>query len=553
MIRLLSGLLLLATTAALLVAQEVGKSRSSTSHDMTEAIRERAARGETVKCGSAFRFAWLADRLGGRTSVSMVLGDRPVLHTSRPSPSGRFRIHFDTTGTNAPALLTPAGVPIPGTAGAFVDSTGAIFDEVWHRIVNGYQFLPPPPDTAGGDAAYDVYLEALTPGLFGELVPEGLSLPGAPNERYVSHLVVDNDFAGLRTSGLDGLRITAAHEFFHAVQVGAYGIWDTREYYFYELSSVWMETVLFPSIEDYLLDVPDYFALFPGASFATYNMKFRGYERSVFALYLGQRFGQDAMRQAWDEVSRERVLPALDRMLRSRGSSLREAFREFSVWNYFTADRADTRRSYAQGARFPRMAPAVIASWSPPGISLSYGLEPLSHATLVVRTPTDTLSLLVVNADAASAGIVPLPRPMATAQLTDEEPAIPAQQISGGFWLATVVEEQGKWFSDAFSATGRGEVPPTVQRPWPSPWLLTKDIDLVLPVSVVDGALVRVDFVSSGAGVVSTGERAMEMQRGMRVVRVPVADVRHRLGSGVYVVVIRAGSDQETWKVAVVR
>ena len=535
------------------MAQEVGQTQRLASQEMIQAMTERAARGETVKCGSTFRFAWLAERLGGRSSVAMVLEDRPILQTSRPSPSGRFRIHFDTAGTNTPSLLTQAGQPIPGTANAFVDSAAAIFDEVWHRIVDGQQYLPPPQDTAGGDAAYDVYLKDLSPGLFGETIPEGMPLPGAPNERYVSHLVVDNDFAGLRTRGLDGLRITAAHEFFHAVQIGAYGIWDTREYYFYELSSVWMETVLYPSVEDYLLDVPDYFALFPGASLATFNMSFRGYERSVFALYLGQRFGQDAMRQAWDEVSRARVLPALNRMLQSRGSSLREAFREFSVWNHFTADRADTRRSYAQGARFPRMTPAVSAPWISPGISLAYGLEPLSHATLVVRTPIDTLSLLVVNADAASAGIVPIPRPVATAQVTDEDPPIPAQQIAGGFWLATVVDDQEKWFSEAFSATGRGELPPTVRRPWPSPWLLATDIDLVLPVSVSDGGSVRVDFISGGAGVVSAGDRTMEMQRGMKVVRVPVADVRHRLGSGVYVVVVHAGSDQEIWKVAVVR
>ncbi len=518
-----------------------------------EEMRSRANAGETIRCGSAFRLAWNLEHGVGVAGMNDLVADRPSMHVSRLSASGRFRIHFDTSGVNTPALLSSGGVAIPGSEGAFVDSAAAILDVVLSRIESELSYGPLPVDTAGEDDAYDVYIESLSYGLFGETVPEGSLGEVGGSERWSSYLVIDNDFADLRTPGLDGLRITVAHELFHAIQIGVYGVWDTREYYFYELTSVWMETMLYPAIEDYLADVQYYFTLFDGSSLATYTTGFRGYERSIFALYLAQRFGPEMIRNVWENVRQERVLNAIDEAMRSRGSSLRQGFREFAVWNHFTGDRADSTRSYRAGRKFPRMSPGFVASWTNASVGMTLSPEVLSHSTWMVRTGTDTLSILLVNTDAKSAVLSPIPHANAGVGLSREVPSAPAQQLASGGWLSVDVDDPGLWSSEVLSAVGRGEVPLASERPWPSPWVLSDDADLLVPVRLPDVGPVHVSFVSVSGSVVSAGERPLERLRGSSVVRLSASEVRGRLASGVYVVTLRKGSDVDQWKVAVVR
>ena len=51
---------------------------------------------------------------------------------SRLSPSGRFRIHYDTIGNNTPALLNAdQSKVLSNTYEEYVDSVGAVFDYCW--------------------------------------------------------------------------------------------------------------------------------------------------------------------------------------------------------------------------------------------------------------------------------------------------------------------------------------------------------------------------------------------------------------------------------------
>ena len=111
-------------------------------------------------------------------------------------------------------------------------------------------FAPPPADDSdgaerGGDARYDVYVCDLgAPGL-GELAATVADPPGSG----FSYIVVDNDYAPaevapLTTTGLDQLRISVAHELFHACRsaraAGACPAWLA------EATAVWMEGEVAP-------------------------------------------------------------------------------------------------------------------------------------------------------------------------------------------------------------------------------------------------------------------------------------------------------------------
>ena len=37
------------------------------------------------------------------------------------------------------------------------------------------------------------------------------------SDRYTSYMVIDNDFTGYYTSGINGTRFTVAHQFHHAI------------------------------------------------------------------------------------------------------------------------------------------------------------------------------------------------------------------------------------------------------------------------------------------------------------------------------------------------
>ncbi|MDH3252973.1 MAG: hypothetical protein OEM41_09295, partial [Ignavibacteria bacterium] len=80
-----------------------------------------------VKCGlPAISYAIEQERLltpRMKTSLGVVL-TRPVMQKS--ITVGDFRVHYDTTGSNTPAMLNALGQHIPGTANEFADSVASI-------------------------------------------------------------------------------------------------------------------------------------------------------------------------------------------------------------------------------------------------------------------------------------------------------------------------------------------------------------------------------------------------------------------------------------------
>jgi hypothetical protein len=183
--------------------------------------------------------------------------------------------------------------------------------------------------------------------------------------------VLRNDYSLYGGSYNNYPRVTSAHEFFHAIQFG-YDV-NEMEYvssdtisayhpYWMELSATWMEDQIYPSINDYVNYLP-YFYNYPWLSLKTFSLNsgdlpryYHAYAACVWAFYLSKRFGRDVIKSIWTvcgDVQGDNVLPATDATLLSKGSSLDKAFREFSVWNYFTNLRADTSNYYSEGNLYP--------------------------------------------------------------------------------------------------------------------------------------------------------------------------------------------------------
>jgi hypothetical protein len=163
------------------------------------------------------------------------------------TPQGHIRVHYvaDPADPASPALSSTrvAGVP------DWVVSAGDLAEQAWAREV-ALGFPAPPADDGdgaerGGDARYDIYIcDIAAPGV-GELAA---TVPD-PTGSGFSYVVVDNDYAPgevapLKNSGLEQLRVSVAHELFHAIQLG-----ESRgrlPEWLAEATAVWMEGVVAP-------------------------------------------------------------------------------------------------------------------------------------------------------------------------------------------------------------------------------------------------------------------------------------------------------------------
>ena len=124
-----------------------------------------------------------------------------------------------------------------------------------------------------------------------------------------------------------------------------------------------MEDVAYPEVDDYLQYIPFYFQL-PWKTLVINNWSdTRLYGASVFAHFLDQRFERTVIRSIWEELGdrHNARLDNFDRVIRrhARGG-LRDAVSEFAAWNYFTGDRHQEGRFYAEGHKYPEVSSSPL-------------------------------------------------------------------------------------------------------------------------------------------------------------------------------------------------
>ncbi len=287
--------------------------------------------------------------------LKLVQRPRPSTRHSLITPSGLFRVHYDTDGRNAVNPDDDDGNGIPD----YIDLAATILDSIWVLQVEQLGYNPPPSDNGlGGGDEYDVYVADLARG-GGCGLPYslyGCAFPGTSGATTYSHLEIDNNFTDpnyKQTRGLDALRVTIAHEFHHAIQFGYYahgaGNW------WQESTSTWMEEVAYPHIDDYL----QYLTYFLGEPQRALNSGLEGrnhtYGSAIFSHFLDQRYNRKLNRQIWEEVGRRKSidLDHFDRVIRQvEPGGLGVAMGEFAVWNYFTGSR-HRDKYYVEADKYP--------------------------------------------------------------------------------------------------------------------------------------------------------------------------------------------------------
>jgi len=289
------------------------------------------------------------------TNTGRVCGARVCLHWARDTTDAPVRRDADADG-------------VPD----WVQTTAAVFEHVWRVEVDEYGYRAPRSDRLsrnnGGDARLDVYLADLgADRMYGYCTSDD---PARRLRRAVSaYCVVDDDFSRtqFRAPPLNSLRVTAAHEFFHAVQF-AYDV--AEDTWLMEGTAAWMEDEVFDGINDN-------FRYLWRSALTHPQLRLDGgvYQPWVFFRFMSEHLGAagrdapEVIRQVWGRADasrgarKEYSLQAVARVSAAHGVPFRELFTEFAWTTAFPA------RAYEEGRRYPRapMARGFTLTASAPG------------------------------------------------------------------------------------------------------------------------------------------------------------------------------------------
>ncbi len=298
--------------------------------------------GRFVKSGTSLasevRAYWSELSPSGKMVLSSFYS-RPILPESHLSESGRFLIHYTLSGPNRVSEEDVDGNEVPD----YVDEVAAAFDSAYVLEVEKLGYRKPLSDD---DGAWDVYLLNMS-GVYGYTYPDT-----RVGRAYTCYIEIDNNYEDsfYPTQGLDALRVTAAHEFFHVIHFSYYGLGGLE--WWMEICSTWMEDVAYTEVNDYYYYL-DYFFDYPDKRLDTKNNGHE-YGACIFAHYLSKRFGPEVIRDIWEDIgaSGQTDMRPFNRVIPGGMASV---MKEFAVWNYFTGSRAQPGRYYPEGAEYPEI------------------------------------------------------------------------------------------------------------------------------------------------------------------------------------------------------
>ena len=293
----------------------------------------------------------------------------------RKFDTAHFRFHYTAVGPHAPPLedVNPMnGVP------DYVDLCAEAHERSFQIEVNLMGFKKPFDDfwvaENGGNHKYDVYLfqfPALgfttTDWFNGRVLPTVMTF--GPYFAINSRLY---DYFG-KLEGRRYMETTTAHEFLHGIQF-AYNA--RMPGWFMEASATWIESKVYDGGRREDLDeIPDpdevdetdaydYYARQLGIFLDQPDIALDSrvglheYAAVIWVFYMAERFDVDIVRQIYEDATTGsyREFGNFLNAFTNHGTTLVEAFKTFTVWNYFTHDRDDGKH-YLNGHRFP---PVVI-------------------------------------------------------------------------------------------------------------------------------------------------------------------------------------------------
>lgn len=227
-----------------------------------------------------------------------------------------------------------------------------VLESVWRKEIGAMGYRRPVTDgRRGGNGKLDVYLADVgRKRLYGYCAPERRK-PGF--RRLAStYCVLDNDFARSQFPGRpsNSLRVTAAHEHFHAVQF-AYDYLEDP--WLMEATATWIEERYADGVNDNRQYLPAGQLVQTWVPLDIFDGGLASYGNWVFFEYLSKRFGAKIVRKIWNQSGHFRgggMTYSTDAIKRAlpRKAPFKTVFAQFSAANLTPAS------SYPEGRHWPQ-------------------------------------------------------------------------------------------------------------------------------------------------------------------------------------------------------
>ena len=225
--------------------------------------------------------------------------------------NGMFRFHYTTTGSNAVSTADTNSNSIPD----YIDVMSETFNTVDEYQLTTLGFSEPPGDSwyptnndNGGNGSYDVYIRNAGSGVYGYVMQEdwadgagdnwGNNENSSANEvnAYTSYMVMRHNYDGFPNTLIENIQVTAAHEFFHAVQFGYDGF---EESWVFEATSVQMEEMIYDDVNDCYQYMSSWFNNPHQA--LNLDSDDRWYGSFIFFEYVNSHLSVDAIKAFWEQ------------------------------------------------------------------------------------------------------------------------------------------------------------------------------------------------------------------------------------------------------------
>lgn len=251
----------------------------------------------------------------------------PKLDKVYKSPSGYFRIHYAVTGEHAVDSRSRPRSSVP----PYIVKIGEAFDRSKAVTCGTRGFREPVLDE--GQSTFDVHVFNLK-GNYGITFSNRIYSLGTAKIRVASsYICIDNNYSskkGFGKSRDDCMKVTAAHEFFHAVQ---YAYNADADKWWKEASATWNEDEVYKGVNDYVRYIKNFY------SSPQRSLEESDYGGVVFVKFLSENYGgYELVRKIWEIQSTggSASINAIEKAVRSgfAAQDIGTLFNRFSAYNF---------------------------------------------------------------------------------------------------------------------------------------------------------------------------------------------------------------------------
>lgn len=277
------------------------------------------------------------------------------------SPSGKFRIHYETSGSHAVPSedINSNGIP------DYVEEVAEASDSSYNHEILNLGFTDP----IGDGEVYDIFIENLSSlGAYGLTNNRSTGSFPCNTSNPETCIYIENDFIGYPPNTdpegeiIGSIKVTIAHELKHAVQFAQNG-WRGDSDLWAEMDATLMEEVVYDNVNDYYNYINGFSSdLFnsPASSLTSGS-----YEDVTWALYFHERFGEKFWPNVWgiiesnDQIS---MVGAIENELILREVSYDFSVLESYLWHFASGDEFASI-NYGFDERFEYPNPSLSATY----------------------------------------------------------------------------------------------------------------------------------------------------------------------------------------------